>query len=95
MFLRGNQLFTDKLLCKQLCNLRHGQKQPQRGLLERLKIKMPVKAFGPLVFRIHDHRHGRDLLYGFQAAAQGIDQQKFPDTLPPRLNDPLPAARAG
>ena len=54
---------------EQLGYLPHRQKEAQRGLLERLEIEMSIEAFSPLVLRIYDHRHGSDVLSGFQTAA--------------------------
>ena len=70
-----------KPLREQRRHLPHGQEQTQRGSLERLEAEMPIKALRALVLRIHDHRHGCDLLRRFQAAAKGIHEQEFTDTL--------------
>jgi hypothetical protein len=67
-----------KPLYEQFRDLPHGQVQTQRGLLERLKVKMPIEALGPLILSLHNHRHGRDLLRRFQTAVKGIYQQELP-----------------
>ncbi|AOU97783.1 hypothetical protein BI364_07230 [Acidihalobacter yilgarnensis] len=59
----------------------HGQEQPQRGLLERLEVKIPIETFGSLILRIHDYRNGRNLLRYFQTEAQGVHEKELPNTL--------------
>jgi len=66
---------------EQLSDLAHGQEQPQRGLLERVKVEMPMETLGSRVLRIHDHGHGGDLLRRLEAAAQGVHEKELPDTL--------------
>ena len=66
--------YSDGLLGEQLRDLPHGQEEAQRRLLERLEAEMPIEALDPRVLRIHDHRHGRDLLCGFEAAAQRVHE---------------------
>ena len=73
--------FFDVGLGEKLGNFLHRQEQTQGCLLERLKVKMTIEAFGSLILGVDNHGHGRNLLGGFQAAAQSVHEKEFPDAL--------------